>query len=87
MQCVVIARTPTFTLTSYGNGLAYALDHAGITDGVFLQGDDATQFRDEFEALEKVKPSTQASLAELWWHYAPESRTSTSPINQRKQAQ
>lgn len=87
MQCVVIAKTPTFTLTSYGNGLAYALDHVGIAEGVFAQGDDATQFRDEFEALERVKPTTQASLAELWWHYAPEDATATLPSNQPKEPQ
>lgn len=77
MKSVIIAKTPTFTLTSWGNGLAYALDHVGLTEGVFVQGDDATQFWAEFQAFERIKPSTQASLAELWFHYA-------SDINQQK---
>lgn len=83
MNRVIIAQTPTFTLTSWGNGLAYALDHVGQTEGVFVQGDDATQFWNEFIGLERIKPTTQASLAELWWHYAPD----THQPSQRKQAQ
>lgn len=74
MQRVVIAKTQRFTLTSYGNGLAYALDRKGHQPVVFVQGDDASQFRFEFDALEDIKPSTEATLAELWHQYAPEVR-------------
>lgn len=72
MQVVVVARTPRFTLTSYGNGLAYTLEKQGCTESVYVQGDDATQFREEYAALETVKDTTDTSLGELWHQYGPE---------------
>lgn len=71
MKCVVIRQSPNFTLTSYGNGLAYKLERH-LPDGTIcdflIQGEDATTFRDLIEALETYSPetSTDEILSILW---------------------
>jgi phenylalanine-4-hydroxylase len=55
-----------YKLTSYGDGSAYALEHDGR--GAFMQGDDATQLRDEIEAFELAWPcASRATLARFLW--------------------
>lgn len=65
-----------YTLTSIGNGTAYELRSHGKWETVFVQGEDATQFRDEWEALEEAKPDTDtgALLQEMWGQYLPDHR-------------
>lgn len=72
MTRIEIARGNGFHLVSYGNGTAYDLSLDGEADSVFVQGDDATQFREEWEALEAAKPHTHTSalLAEMWERYS-----------------
>jgi hypothetical protein len=62
-----IARGEGFALTSYGNGLAYDLS-APDGSSVFTQGDDAAQFRDEWQAMESAWPErgSGALLRELF---------------------
>lgn len=66
----VIHESDSFTVTSYGNGAAYAIETP--THSLFLQGDDAAQFRDELDAREQARPDmlTADILAELWGEYA-----------------
>ena len=52
MNKVRIYNTLHHTVDSYGNGEAYCLSHKGEGLDVFLQGDDATQFRAELDAGE-----------------------------------
>lgn len=72
MTRVEIARGGGFHLVSHGNGTAYALSLDGAAESVFVQGDDATAFRDEWDALEAAKPDTHttALLREMWSRYA-----------------
>lgn len=54
-------------VVSHGNGLAYCFNigEAGAPmRNVFLQGDDALQMRDEFDALEEIEPDTPSR--EIW---------------------
>lgn len=64
---ITIAKAHDFQLDSYGNGAAYALK---CCDGasVWLSGDDATQFREELDALERAHPKWPQSriLAWMW---------------------
>lgn len=63
MQAVTIhksgAGADKFEVVSYGNGLAYnfMFGEAGSPmRNVYLQGDDALQIRDEFDAWEEREP-------------------------------
>ena len=44
MKVNTIANTPEFTLTSWGNGVAYSLTNKTTNQEVYVQGDDADQF-------------------------------------------
>lgn len=47
------------SVVSYGNGLAYLLKFGSAGNpsrDLYLQGDDATAFRDEFDAMETANP-------------------------------
>lgn len=76
MRVIIIAQDGPFTLTSFGNGWGYELAHR---DGrsVWLQDDDATQFRDEWNALGRANPDAaiETNLAVLWDIYEPVATT------------
>lgn len=40
-----------FTITSWGNGLAYTVEKDGVD--FYLQGEDASQWRDEYDAADE----------------------------------
>lgn len=50
MKSAVILDTPAWRITSYGNGIAYAIQDVRIGKSVLLQGDDASEFSDELHA-------------------------------------
>ena len=52
--------TARFVIRSFGNGLAYCLTHKAQRREVFLQGDDATTFHDEWNAIGEAKPHWNA---------------------------
>lgn len=56
MKQVTIVETPNYVLVSYGNGFAYSLVRKGANADVFVQGDDATEFRNQFDAMEAADP-------------------------------
>lgn len=68
---VIIAESSDFVLYSYGNGDAYHLVEIAHDEepGVFVQGDDAIEFRNEFEAYCEAEHVAYA-LRELWWNYS-----------------
>lgn len=68
---VIIAESSDFVLYSCGNGAAYHLVEIATDDepGVVVQGDDATQFREEFESFCEAEGVAYA-LRELWWNYS-----------------
>lgn len=67
----IIARGDGWALTSYGNGDAYALDNPSRGVSMFVQGDDANAFRDEYAALEHERPEAPQGyiLAALYGRY------------------
>ncbi len=71
MQRALIAKGNDFHLISVGNGWAYEFGRNGAERVLWFQDDDATQFREEWEALESTKPyaHTSALLAEIWERY------------------
>lgn len=70
MRSTILMHAYPYELTSYGNGIAYnlaKLDEARRAS-VFVQGDDATEFRHTLSALEGSFPHwpTRRILGELW---------------------
>lgn len=71
MKSTIIHNLPAWQVTSYGNGLAYEVAHKPLKMSIFVQGDDAEQFRTELEALTERAPMMDYSdaLAVLWNDY------------------
>jgi hypothetical protein len=70
---VIIAQAAPYTLTSHGNGWAYELTHEG-EESVWVQDDDATEFRSGYDALETFHPDwpTAIVLRELFAIWGPQ---------------
>jgi hypothetical protein len=68
MRGIVIAQCGPLSLTSWGGGLSYTLRHEAERSSVFVQGDDATAFREELEAEEDAR-SHLSGLPEMWSRY------------------
>lgn len=60
MSRVIVYHSDRFDLVSYGNGLSYELHDNASKQSVFVQGDDASAFREQWEAFENACP--EASL-------------------------
>lgn len=77
MKSLKIMSAGPYELHSLGNGLAYCLENWGNDErpeqpwSVFVQGDDASQFRDEIDAIEAMHPTmpTRDVLGEMWAIY------------------
>ena len=54
MTSTVVYSSDRFELVSYGNGMAYALYDNIAT--MFVQGDDAAEFRQDWEQFETCSP-------------------------------
>lgn len=63
---------PEWRVTSYGNGLAYSIERKPSGKSLFFQGDDATQFRNEFDNLTSGIPSLEFAdaLQCIWSDYS-----------------
>ncbi|WP_310530757.1 hypothetical protein [Novosphingobium sp.] len=77
MQSIKIMTGGPYDLHSYGNGTAYCLELHGNDEkpetpwSIFVQGDDATQFREEIAAIEAMHPAmpTRDVLGQMWATY------------------
>jgi hypothetical protein len=73
MNSFIIRKSPRFTLTSWGNGIAYELHRNGddASASLLFQGDDAAIFYDELTAAEDFAPHepTGNILRQLWEAY------------------
>lgn len=71
MRSVIIHDLPGWRVTSWGNGLAYEIEHKPDGRTLYFQGDDAAQFRDEFDALTSGTPSLDFAdaLRVIWSEY------------------
>lgn len=71
MRSCIIHSTRRFTCTSYGNGLAYVLEHRSSQKSILFQGDDADQFRAELYNLSsgRLPLSYDEVLGVLWNDY------------------
>ena len=70
---MIVADTADFTVTSWGNGWAYAITNKARKTELFVQDDDATSFRTCWEAYELAYPDmdTNAILAMIYADYEP----------------
>jgi len=66
MRQVVIMQSDRYELTSYGNGLAYRLRNKERGRSLFVQGDEATSFRDELNAIENANPDWPIDRTFRW---------------------
>ena len=75
MRQVCIIEGNRYALVSYGNGFAYHLQMRGHPqdNGVYVEGDDATTFRNELDMLETAHPYWHVDdiLARLHHMYTP----------------
>ena len=69
MKTNTLANTPKFTLTSWGNGLAYSLFNRAANQEVYVQGDDADQFITMWGNFNRTL-ETERACAEVWDVYA-----------------
>jgi hypothetical protein len=71
MKQVTLVNSDRFELISYGNGSAYMLTNIKTRREFFVQDDDATAFRNEWEEHERMFPlkSKDAIMAWLWDMY------------------
>lgn len=81
MKQTILHELQEFRLVSHGNGLAYELINKESCRSIFLQGDDAGDFRDELEELSERLDYREA-LRILWNDYA----TVSQPWNWREKA-
>lgn len=51
MRVAIIEQTDLWQVESHGNGLAYAFYRKADGKEAFLQGDDATQWRDDYDSM------------------------------------
>lgn len=56
MTRIIVYHSARFDLVSYGNGMSYALHDNARKVSAFVQGDDAADFRAEWEAYEAAFP-------------------------------
>ncbi len=70
MKTTIIRERPDFTVTSYGNGLAYEMKAHPSGASAYFQGEDAERFEAELEALEARWNDVDEALARLWFSYA-----------------
>lgn len=69
MTTVTIYNTPNFILTSYGNGAFYKFNDKRSHRSLFVQGDDATIFRNDLMAYAEISTVDNA-LNNLWYDYS-----------------
>lgn len=65
MTRVVIFHSARFGLVSYGNGEAYAVHDNENKRSMFVQGDEATDFRAEFDAWPEDIPTDDFCAEQL----------------------
>jgi len=68
---MLIADTPNFAVTSWGNGWAYSLTNKAAKTDVFFQDDSAIEFRTLWESYELAYPELNADtiLLLVYGHY------------------
>lgn len=65
-MAITLIQTERYTLASIGNGFAYSLTDNADRRAVFVQDDDATQFRTDWEAAEIVFPDKSQDEVMRW---------------------
>lgn len=70
MKRTIIHNTDKFTVTSYGNGLAYDLWHKLQCESVFFQGDDSFDFESRVTVEEALGRSYNEIFDAIWSEYA-----------------
>ncbi len=71
MRSTIIHDLPDWRVTSWGNGLAYAIEHKATGADFYVQGENADAWRDQFDKLTSGIPSLSFSdaLRVLWSEY------------------
>lgn len=71
MQLTQRLDTKRFCLRSFGHGAAFCLTYLPRNREVFLQGEDAAMFHDEWCRLMDAKPhwDNDGTLGEMWLRY------------------
>ena len=72
MKSTIIHDLTGWQVTSWGNGISYEIFNKLTDQDIFLQGDDAAAFREQFEELTEYSPFLNFSdaLRVIWNRYA-----------------
>lgn len=70
MRRVIIENTDLWTIESHGNGLAYSFFRKSDGKEAFLQGDDAAQWREEYDAISELWANNNGAIPGclIWDH-------------------
>lgn len=80
----LFVETARFSVRSYGNGLAYVLEHRGLGQDILFQGDDADTFRRELQGMTESERCTldyDDALGAIWGDYAEMSEPTVHVTN------
>lgn len=67
MRIATIEDSLNWRVESHGNGLAYSFTHKPTGAAGFLQGEDAAQWRDEWEAMGEAHERPETTWNRLPW--------------------
>jgi hypothetical protein len=67
MKKVIIDQGEGYTVESHGNGVAYLITRERDGAERFIQGDDATLFRDEYDDLSKDQVIANTRASRFTW--------------------
>lgn len=68
MRVAIIEQTDLWQVESYWNGFAYAFHRKTDGASAFLQGDDAAQWREEYEAMRIASCNADSAWYRQSWN-------------------
>lgn len=68
MKFAIIEQTDAWQIESHGNGFAYAFYRKADAASAFLQDDDATQWREEYDAMQSAYANPESVWHSQSWN-------------------
>lgn len=68
MQRVIIDNTDIWQIESHGNGLAYLITHKPDLRDAFLQGEDASIWRENYESVQQSYKNPESVWHKRKWN-------------------
>ena len=68
MRVITIEQTDRWQIESHGNGLAYSFYRKADNASAFLQGDDAAQWREQYDAMQSAYSDSKSVWHSQSWN-------------------